>query len=733
MRPLTITIDMIGDGDPSHHADRAKGEVDVNVKAFGAVGNGTADDTGAIDRAFAYANAHGGRLIFPRGTYNVDSATLAGMDNAGFPVTADGVTIEGVPGLTTIQLTGDTTGVNLIYANNVNQLAIRGIRFVGIGDAVAKNQVLQFGNVGATADLRGLTVEECEFEDWRALGWLTVTVEDAEYDISELRFARLKFISVDGDMYSDGGAAIASDCIRIVSNGPPGYATDIAVEDCHFDCQYIKRAVAMLEGVTRAVVKDNYVYGSGLDHATDAVQSYGLMAYGAGVTDVIFRGNQVIDAWTCGIYCVQGQRIQIVENVVRGTADEDDDTLCVGGIAYGLCAQAVISGNIIDDCGIGMQIQPANMISEIVISDNALRACGDKGLNVRESALREHTGGVRISGCTVVDSNIRIYESTAQGKLSRIEVDGNRVERGCIWFMTDTYGSIIANNIVNAHDQTYGIRLGGPSAITIVNNRITGGGRNQSNFGLHMNTQGLPPSAIIGNIFHGWQNGIYAPYGCAEIRDNLMHDVAEAVNNAVAGDLGRDPPANIPNTITTYWRQGQFVQDFYPGASPNCDLGWVCHAPASGLGCTYAAAATTGDMQNGQTVVTDVADLSRCIPGAAITLANAAAGPANLDTVIISWKITYSGLTGTFEAGEYVEDDNGGLGVIQSDSGTVLEVVGIPYRAALFAAGGVLYGHASGATADIDSIGLEVEDACGNTVNDAALSWQTPTWTQISH
>src|SRR6266536_3090549 len=45
--------------------------VQLNVRDFGAAGNGTANDTAAIDRAItaANANAEGGVVRFPAGTY----------------------------------------------------------------------------------------------------------------------------------------------------------------------------------------------------------------------------------------------------------------------------------------------------------------------------------------------------------------------------------------------------------------------------------------------------------------------------------------------------------------------------------------------------------------------------------------------------------------------------------------------------------------------------------------
>lgn len=46
----------------------------VNVKSFGALGNGTIDDTQAIQNAIDHSRANGGIVYFPAGTYNLGSA-----------------------------------------------------------------------------------------------------------------------------------------------------------------------------------------------------------------------------------------------------------------------------------------------------------------------------------------------------------------------------------------------------------------------------------------------------------------------------------------------------------------------------------------------------------------------------------------------------------------------------------------------------------------------------------
>src|SRR5436190_20363210 len=74
------------------------GSPDVfNVRAFGATGNGTADDTTAIQKAIDTArDASGGLVFFPTGSYRVTASialrsqvSLIGVGHASAGVTSD--------------------------------------------------------------------------------------------------------------------------------------------------------------------------------------------------------------------------------------------------------------------------------------------------------------------------------------------------------------------------------------------------------------------------------------------------------------------------------------------------------------------------------------------------------------------------------------------------------------------------------------------------------------------
>lgn len=701
----------------------------INVLDGGAVGTGVTDDTAAIQAALTQASG-GGRVYFPPGDYAVDTASLYAMANHAFTISGDGVTLEGAgPDATTIRLTGTTTGCSILYAQAVNHLTIRGIRFVGVGDAVATNQVLRYGNTGATADQTGLTIEDCEFTDFRYDGWLDVEAASGSYDINDVTIQRCRFLSAEGDMFSTGGSGLASDCIRIDTAGPPGYVDDVLISDCWFDCTYIKRAVALKDGVRHAVVRDCYAYGCGLDKATDSVESYGMMVYGIGCDDVEFRNCRIEKAWTCGIYGVNATNVRFIDCFISGTEDGEDSGLCVGGIAFGAAHAVQIIGCKVEDCAIGVEVQPLTLQSRVLIDGVEVAECGAKGIIVRESATYKHSGGVKIVNCSLSGSHIQIYRATGSAFLDLIDIEGCTITRGYLHVMTNTYWSRIANNTIHASDQSYGIRVGGPSLIQITGNRVSGpGAAVADSYGLYFNVAPQNPSIVANNIVTGFYSGMYAPYGATSLTGNVICDVTELVKNSVAGDLGRDAPSTIPGTVATYWSAGQVVDNLLIASAPGTP-GWRCIAPADGLGCTYTTA-TTGDMTSGASVITGVAAIDRYIPGVALTLANAAAGPAALSTEVVSWQLTYGTLSGTFIGGEYIEGGTSkGVGTVETDNGsTTMIVTNIPYGPGAFAVGETITGHTSGATAVLSAVALVVADACGNTVDDSAMGLVAPTW-----
>lgn len=119
----------------------------VSVKDFGAVGDGVTDDTAAIQAAYS-ALGSGGKLYFPRGTYNHTGLTFDGLLNITFCGDAGGEVGNTTPGdfagATVLRHTA-TTGIGISFAGsgyNSKQLTFRDLMVYTASD----NYALKFDN-----------------------------------------------------------------------------------------------------------------------------------------------------------------------------------------------------------------------------------------------------------------------------------------------------------------------------------------------------------------------------------------------------------------------------------------------------------------------------------------------------------------------------------------------------------------------------------------------------------
>lgn len=108
------------------------GAVEYNVKDYGAVGNGVADDTTALQAAINAANAAGGGTVrIPAGNYKI-SAALTLYSN---------ITLLGV-GDSVTQITQSVTNTHILVGDNLDYIVIRSLRLKGTGSGTGEGIAL---------------------------------------------------------------------------------------------------------------------------------------------------------------------------------------------------------------------------------------------------------------------------------------------------------------------------------------------------------------------------------------------------------------------------------------------------------------------------------------------------------------------------------------------------------------------------------------------------------------
>jgi hypothetical protein len=140
----------------------------LNLRNFGAVGNGIADDGPALQRALdALEAAGGGTLHVPPGTYAIATPVARG-----FSEKTSAIAITGAPSSTAIDVAGNGTGLNLtsefivkvgkerdaLALGGLETLLIRDISFAGIKDVRDDAHVVLQLN-----DIERVRIEHCEF------------------------------------------------------------------------------------------------------------------------------------------------------------------------------------------------------------------------------------------------------------------------------------------------------------------------------------------------------------------------------------------------------------------------------------------------------------------------------------------------------------------------------------------------------------------------------------------
>ncbi|MBX6381454.1 MAG: hypothetical protein IRZ07_00565 [Microbispora sp.] len=149
----------------------------INVKRYGAKGDGVTNDTAAIEKAFAVAREYGGAdIVFEHGDFLCDTVVFDFQRGA---IIGDGAILRASPSIPTngailLSLSGDSTsgasnqsildgiyGPGVVSVRTANPNFLENLRIVGLRFASNANNVR---GIWATGITRGCVIEKCFFE-----------------------------------------------------------------------------------------------------------------------------------------------------------------------------------------------------------------------------------------------------------------------------------------------------------------------------------------------------------------------------------------------------------------------------------------------------------------------------------------------------------------------------------------------------------------------------------------
>jgi hypothetical protein len=331
----------------------------IDVKDYGAVGNGTTDDTAAFNLAVAAAASKGGATVFvPAGNYLLSSTILLSIPN---------VSIEGdSPYSATIRVPSGATGFagynpNAVFVINADNC---GIRSLGMNGNIANNASLSFGAIANTTAVSGIFVEDCYIHDFIyngiILNPLTGTTTNFHIDRNRVENVGWGGITAyccthgtinDNSVTSCGASGIQTDANPSTGN------TNIT-QSVTIDGNYVTKAVPPTHIVSAAAetgfligigAGDSYITISNnlcFDNRNAVYDGIGLGQDGTHVNEgLIFDSNVVVYA---GLYGIDVASNHVVSNnYIRFSAQQG---IKLGTDTGGNLVNATVTDNIIDGC-----------------------------------------------------------------------------------------------------------------------------------------------------------------------------------------------------------------------------------------------------------------------------------------------------------------------------------------------------------------------------------------------
>lgn len=398
---------------------QAKLRQTVSVKDFGAVGNGVADDTAAIQAAITAS--YGKNLFFPSGTYL--SSDLSVNQDIKFIGEQDSVLLYKANGTSAlVSVTGTSTNFaseNLTYDGNYsNQTGtVYSIRFSSAGTESApsyitlENNIFTNGNyadvaIGTSATFPAAVIVRIENNTF-----INGVEGTAVNDVRALNISSACNVVITGNYFGFGRTPTTYGRAGIVSfiSGYSGLAS-------------------------RGVISNNIFHNMGRSSAAANGVLGAIDCYAGGV-DLSIDGNSLINSYGRGIQLKSdSNNVVISNNSLNGlldlTAGASVDALIVVNRSVTTTANGKLSiiGNVCrSSIRDGISVSCANTdftasADEILVSNNIVDSSTRRGIGIYRAINAVLVNNIVSGGC----SEYGIIANTFTGS-SLISIDGNQV------------------------------------------------------------------------------------------------------------------------------------------------------------------------------------------------------------------------------------------------------------------------------------------------------------------
>lgn len=359
----------------SDNNTRAAGVTLIDVKDFGAKGDGETDDTAALQNAVDYLAREGGAVVFSPGTY-ITSGQVTVKDKVS--LIGSGINV------TTIKNINNTHILRL--DNDASDLTVRGLTLDG------NKGLTGYGMLAVTAN-KNIVVENCKICNTGSIGVLfsnpgieNIIIRDNI--LSDIGSSRIDHAGYEGNgLYLGGGAGriqvhrnsisrvYGHACVFIAG------AKDITVtENRLFDTRY--RAVQCFgNGNRNVLIENNSIYNTGaINDSGKALGCNGILIDSSDAPQYSFtiRGNTLANIGENGIECWSGAIIE--GNTINRTGYRRD---LEGDSREGIhvCSGSIVRKNTVLNAGTkGIELNAIGTVyKDTVIEENTITNVGMEG------------------------------------------------------------------------------------------------------------------------------------------------------------------------------------------------------------------------------------------------------------------------------------------------------------------------------------------------------------------
>ena len=495
------------------------GDTTINVKAFGATGDGTTDDRAAIQSAIDAADAAGGgEVFFPPGTYSIKTdATYVTVNLKA------NVSLVGVGEASILKRDDDAkTDSHVLTIANVSNVRISHLYFDG-NSAQQVSTGAEIMLVANPTPIENIVISECSFNDFKGAG---VQVNGSEkQNASGVRITGCRFIST-AALKHFVFANWKAPHIEIVDNYFDGTSSDATAN-----------SIWVGNESNDALISGNYIYNSG-----DMGIEYFINSGGGGV----ISNNRIINPGTFGISVAASPNTSVSENHVDLNSVGTNGIVIESGSAD-KSDYCTVTGNVVENAATnGIMI---NKASYCTVSANVVKNSGD----------------------TVPETSIRIFADDQFGAgdetASYNQISNNVIHMGsggiygislfCNYASSSIDGCQISDNILigQSHASSYGVHItrnaigtGSVEGNSVYNNRIENV------------ASGVYKNASTG-LVHASNNtfsGVTTPYA------GLVPSVVNVKDFGATGDGSTDDTAAVQAAIDAVSSGGEV---FFPAGT----------------------------------------------------------------------------------------------------------------------------------------------------------------------